>query len=177
MNHQDLLLLLEYNYWARDRILDAVTALLPEQYTRDLGNSFKSIRDTLAHTYSAEWVWYSRWQGVSPTAPLKFEDYPDVPALRTAWSELEREVRSFLNSLDDVGLEKEYDYRLMNGQPGRSIFSQMFQHVVNHGSYHRGQVTTMLRQLGVAPPKSTDLITFYRETTSEVVSDGKGTRK
>ena len=39
----------------------------------------------------------------------------------------------------------------------------MLQHVVNHGTYHRGQITTMLRQQGVAPPKSTDLITFYRE--------------
>ena len=46
------------SYWARDRVLDAVAVLTPEQYTRDLGNSFKSIRDTLVHSYSAEWVWY-----------------------------------------------------------------------------------------------------------------------
>jgi uncharacterized damage-inducible protein DinB len=39
----------------------------------------------------------------------------------------------------------------------------MLQHVVNHGTYHRGQITTMLRQLGAEPPKSTDLIAFYRE--------------
>ena len=44
-----------------------------------------------------------------------------------------------------------FDYRLMNGTPGKSAFWQMLQHVVNHGSYHRGQVTTMLRQLGAAP--------------------------
>jgi uncharacterized damage-inducible protein DinB len=40
---------------------------------------------------------------------------------------------------------------------------QMVQHVVNHGSYHRGQVTTMLRQLGSKPPKSLDMIAYYRE--------------
>jgi uncharacterized damage-inducible protein DinB len=163
MNHQDLHLLLEFNYWARDRILDAVAPLSADQYTRDLGNSFKSIRDTLAHTYSAEWVWYSRWQGTSPTAPLTFEDYPDVPALRAAWAILEGQIRAFVGAQNDATLTKVYDYRLMNGTPGRSIFWQMFQHVVNHGSYHRGQVTTMLRQMGVAPPKSTDMITFYRE--------------
>jgi uncharacterized damage-inducible protein DinB len=39
----------------------------------------------------------------------------------------------------------------------------MLQHVVNHGSYHRGQVTTLLRQLGAPAPKSVDLIAFYRE--------------
>jgi uncharacterized damage-inducible protein DinB len=39
----------------------------------------------------------------------------------------------------------------------------MVQHVVNHGSYHRGQVTTMMRQLGAKPAKYMDLIAFYRE--------------
>ena len=45
----------------------------------------------------------------------------------------------------------------------RSVFWEMLQHVVNHASYHRGQVTTMLRQLGAEPPPSQDLIAFYRE--------------
>jgi uncharacterized damage-inducible protein DinB len=54
-------------------------------------------------------------------------------------------------------------YQHMNGQPDSSIFWHMLQHVVNHGSYHRGQVTTMLRQIGASPPKSMDLIAFYRE--------------
>jgi len=47
---------------------------------------------------------------------------------------------------------------LLNGQAGASPFWQMLQHVVNHGSYDRGQITTMLRQLGAAPPKSMDLV-------------------
>jgi uncharacterized damage-inducible protein DinB len=55
---------------------------------------------------------------------------------------------------------------MTNGQPVSSPFWQMLQHVVNHGSYHRGQVTTMLRQIGAAPPKSEDMITFYRQRTA-----------
>jgi uncharacterized damage-inducible protein DinB len=39
----------------------------------------------------------------------------------------------------------------------------MIVHVVNHGSYHRGQVATMLRQLGATPAQSTDMIAFFRE--------------
>ena len=62
MNRADLQTLLDYHYWARDRLLDAIEPLTPEQYTRDLGNSFKSIRDTVAHVHAAEWAWYSRWQ-------------------------------------------------------------------------------------------------------------------
>jgi uncharacterized damage-inducible protein DinB len=53
------------------------------------------------------------------------------------------------------------EYRLMSGQPAASPLWQMLQHLINHGSYHRGQVTTMLRQLG-RPAIATDLIVFYR---------------
>ena len=60
-------------------------------------------------------------------------------------------------------IDRSFDYRSLAGKPGRSQFWQMVQHVVNHASYHRGQVTTMLRQLGAAPAQSLDLIAFYRE--------------
>ena len=144
-------------------MLAAVEPLTADQYLRDLGNSFRSIRDTVVHTYSAEWVWYTRWQGESPTAPIPFDKFPDLAGLWTAWRELEGSIRRFVDGLNDAALARVLDYRLMNGQPGRSAYWQMVQHVVNHGSYHRGQVTTMLRQLGAAPPKSTDLIAYYRE--------------
>ncbi|MFI5177489.1 MAG: DinB family protein [Vicinamibacterales bacterium] len=166
MDLADLRLLLDFNYWARDRLLTAASALTPEQYTRDLGSSFKSVRDTLVHMYSAEWVWYTRWQGSSPTTPLSVDGYPDVAALQTAWAGLEGKIRAYLDGVGEAGAARVMDYKLMNGQPGKAVFWQMFQHVVNHGSYHRGQVTTMLRQLGAAPAKSMDLITFYRERAS-----------
>jgi uncharacterized damage-inducible protein DinB len=163
VDHSDLRTLVDFNYWARDRMLAAVEPLSPDQYTRDLGNSFKSVRDTLVHMYSAEWVWYTRWQGTSPTAPIPFDAFADLPALSAAWRDLETQIQSFVDGLDAAAIGREFDYRLMNGQPGRSVFWQMLQHVVNHATYHRGQVVTMLRQLGLPPPKSTDLIAFYRE--------------
>jgi uncharacterized damage-inducible protein DinB len=48
--------LFAYNYWARDRQLEACAALTQEQFQRPLGNSFSSLRDTLAHLVGAEWV-------------------------------------------------------------------------------------------------------------------------
>ena len=51
---------------------------------------------------------------------------------------------------------------MLTGQPASSPFWQMLQHIVNHASYHRGQVTNMLRQLGAQPAKSLDMIAFYR---------------
>ncbi len=58
MNLADLNTWLDYHYWARDVILDAVAPLSAEQFTRPIESSFKSVRDTLAHTYGAEWLWY-----------------------------------------------------------------------------------------------------------------------
>lgn len=162
MNLQDLRTLLEYHYWARDRLLDALEPLDSEQFTRDLGSSFKSIRDTVAHTYAAEWAWHSRWQGQSPTALLPSDQFPDLASIRAAWSAHEAKVRVFLEELGESGITRVFDYKLLSGQPGSSPFWQMLQHVVNHASYHRGQVTTMLRQIGAAPPKSMDMIAFYR---------------
>jgi uncharacterized damage-inducible protein DinB len=165
VNLADLETLVDFNFWARDRLLDAAAKLAAEEYRRDLGSSFKSIRDTCVHIYSAEWVWYSRWEGRSPTQPLAFDDYPDVATLRAAWIDHEAKTRALVSAtgIGEAGVTRVIEYRLMNGQPGKSAFWQMLQHVVNHGTYHRGQVTTMMRQIGAAPPKSTDLIAFYRE--------------
>ncbi len=161
MDRKDLGTLLDYHYWARDRLLEAVEALSPDQFTRDLGSSFRSVRDTLAHLIGAEEAWFLRWKGQSPTALVPADRFSDLNSVRRKWQELEQQVRAFLGEIgEDVG--RVFDYRLLNGKPGASPFWQMLQHVVNHGSYHRGQVVTMLRQLGAGPPKPMDLIAFYR---------------
>jgi uncharacterized damage-inducible protein DinB len=163
MNLQDLRTLLDYHYWARDRVLDAAGALTAEQFSRDLGSSFGSVRDTLVHIYAAEWAWYSRWQGTSPTAMLPMNQFPDVASIRQPWTALEAKMRALLDSLGEPGVTRVFEYKLLSGQAGSSVFWQMLQHLVNHGSYHRGQATTLLRQLGAAPARSMDLIAFYRE--------------
>jgi uncharacterized damage-inducible protein DinB len=165
MNPDDLRKLLDYHYWARDRALDAVAPLASDQFIRDMGNSFGSIRDTLVHTYSAEWIWYSRWQGDSPTAMLSPSTFADVTSLRQAWMTHEQKMRAFFAPLDEAGIARVIAYKAMSGQATSSVLWQMLQHVVNHATYHRGQVTTMLRQLGASPPKSMDLITYYRENS------------
>jgi uncharacterized damage-inducible protein DinB len=169
MNLQELHALLDYHYWARDRLLDAVERVPLDAFTRPLGSSFSSIRDTLVHLYSADWIWCSRWEGESPAAMLSPESFADVAAIRSAWTAHERRVRSVVDKLGEDGIQRPLEYRMLTGQPQVQVFWQQCQHVVNHGSYHRGQVTTMLRQIGAAPPTSLDLIAFYRERASAVV--------
>jgi uncharacterized damage-inducible protein DinB len=163
MDVQDVRTLIDFHYWARDRMLNAVEPLSPEQFTRNMGNSFGSVRDTIAHIYGAEWIWLSRWRGESPAALPAPEIFPDVASARAAWREHEAKMRGFFGPLDQDALNRVIEFKSMAGSPMAGILCQMLQHVVNHASYHRGQVTTLLRQLGAAPPASTDLMTFYRE--------------
>jgi uncharacterized damage-inducible protein DinB len=99
---------------------------------------------------------------VSPTALLPADQFPDVTALQLAWTGHEAKMRSFVDGLGDDGVTRVFEYTLLSGQTGASPIWQMLQHVVNHASYHRGQVTTMLRQIGAAPPKPLDMIAYYR---------------
>ena len=160
-----LLLLLDYHYWARDRLFQAVGALTSEQYARPMGSSFASVRDTLNHTYFAEWVWHSRWQGESPSA-FPAAAPMDVEALRSLWVAREAMVRAFVSGQSDADIARPHAYTLFNGTASQSPLWQMVVHVVNHATYHRGQVTTLLRQLGAAPAKSMDMIAFFRERSA-----------
>ena len=162
MNHRHLTELLDYHYWAQARVFDAVAALTPDQFTRDLGNSFSSVRDTLAHMLFAERLWYARWQGEPLPAPSP-ESYPDLSSIRKASAEHETRMRAFLTRLGQEGINQRLAFHSrMDGKDHNSLFWHMFQHVINHGTYHRGQVTMMLRLLG-AKPVGTDLMMFYWE--------------
>lgn len=161
MNLSYLQTMLDYHYWARDIVLDAVTELPREKFLEPVESSFKSLRDTVAHMYAADLVWYKRWMGAS-TALIPYDQFPDATSIRTAWKDLETEVRQYVTNLGEAGVNRTYDYKLLSGAPDTAPFWQMLVHVVNHASYHRGQVTTLLRQLGASPPKQTDMIAFFR---------------
>jgi uncharacterized damage-inducible protein DinB len=163
MTYNDLCLLIDYHYWARDRVLDAVSKITSDQFVLPLGNSFSSVRDTLGHLCNAERIWIARWKGETLPQSLTFERLPDVEALRKEWAELEREMRGQLAQVRPDTVERTIMYQDLRGQDQADPLLQIVQHVVNHGTYHRGQITTMLRQLNATTPKSMDLIAFYRE--------------
>ena len=163
MTQAELLLLVDYHYWARDRMLDAVAALPQAEYVKACGNSFGSIRETVVHLYSAEWVWLERWHGRSPATALDLDLFPDVAAVRDAWHALEARLRAYVAGLDGVRVDERVTCRNLKGVEAESSRWTMVQHVVNHASYHRGQVTTMVRQAGGAAPASQDLIAYYRD--------------
>ncbi len=162
MNKQDFQYLYDYNRWANRRILETVSKLSAEQFTRDLHSSHSSVRDTLTHVLAAEWIWLERWKGTSPGALLNPAEFGTFSTLESKWVEVERDYVEFLDGLSDESLGKVISYRNTKGEDWAYPLVQMMQHVVNHSTYHRGQVTTLMRQLG-AEVRSVDLLIFMDE--------------
>jgi len=161
----DIRTLYKYNDWANQRILSACRPVDSSAFTRNLGNSFGSLRDTLVHISWAEWIWLERWQGRSPKQAASFNDFPNVDAIDKRWAQIERDRKSFLEGLEDDMLGRRIAYQNLAGQTWEYSLGQMMQHVVNHSSYHRGQIVTMLRQVG-AKSVSTDYLLYFDELSA-----------
>ena len=151
-----------YNAWANHKSLGAVTALSTKQFVEPLVSSFSSVRETLTHICDAEWVWLERFLGNSPTAFPAKDRFADVAALRAYWSEQDARLQEFVNGLTADDLEREFSYTTFSYGPAQNPLWQSLKHLANHGTYHRGQIATMVRQLG-AKPLGTDMMLFYRE--------------
>ncbi len=162
MTLQEAKTLHAYNAWASNRIFNAVEKLSPEQYKQDLKSSHGGIHGTLVHMVGAEKVWVERFIG-STLQFLKADEIADAAALYTIWEKAGYETAKWLSTMNDKRLNDSFEMKTLKGEVFRHVFWQAFQHVINHSSYHRGQIITMLRQLG-AEAVSTDLIVFYRET-------------
>lgn len=160
--------LFDFNWWARDRQLEACRALTAEQFLRPLGSSFSSLRDTLAHLVMAEWVWLEAWRGHSPTPAERDEfaaaTFPTLAVVEERWRGVERGVREYLRGLDEPALARTLTYQNRKGETWSYPLWRTLLHVLNHQSYHRGQVTTLLRQLGATAPPIDYLVAHDQHT-------------
>jgi len=171
MTKDDIQLLYEYDRWANNKVLQAVSALRPEQFTRDLGGSFRSVRDTLVHIIGGEWGWLTYWKASSHSAAFLADlwdrhdalfhpdAFPDVAAVRLKWEEVEKEQTEFVYSLTEEALRKVLPIRAT-----QLSLAHLMQHLANHSTYHRGQVALLMRQLR-AEPSATDFHLFLVEAS------------
>jgi uncharacterized damage-inducible protein DinB len=169
MTKDDVELLYEYDRWANNRVLQTCSALTREQFTRDLGGSFPSIRDTLVHIFAGEWGWLQYWK--EPAADTTFmanmvarrkilfdpSAFPDLASVQRKWAEVETEQIEFLQLLTDERLE-----RMLPVRATQMKLIHLMQHLANHSTYHRGQISLMMRQLD-AVPEATDFHVFVME--------------
>jgi len=153
---------LRYHRWATSQVLQQTTPLPSEELVKDLKGSFHSIYDTLVHLFQADSIWLDRLEG-RPTGVLADYEAPGCTfELSEAWMKVLDKMVGWGDELTEADWSREMSYKTLAGVPYNTPIWQMVLHVVNHGTHHRGQIISMLRQLG-SKPKGLDLMHFYRE--------------
>src|SRR5438094_525423 len=155
-----------YGDWSSDVCSSDLVPWRPplptESYFRDLKSSHGGLHGTLCHIVWAEQLWLNRWLGKANPPVLQGRDLTTLAAARTRWEAIEAERAAFLAGLGERRLEETLTVSPSTGGEYVHSFREMFRHAIDHSSYHRGQLVTLLRQVGATPP-GTGLIVFYRE--------------
>jgi uncharacterized damage-inducible protein DinB len=151
-----------YNLWANTRLTELILTLSEEQQQRVVTSSFDGIYKTVLHTWGAENMWWQRMKlvenVVNPT-----EGYQGTAAeLVKAWLQQSAQWSEWVHNATEAALQHEFTYYNLKGERFKSPVFQVVQHLFNHGTYHRGQLVTMLRQLGVEKIPATDFIVWTR---------------
>lgn len=145
---EDLANLFAYGRWATAKTLESSAVLDAEEFGKSIGGSFGSVQGTLAHLYGADWVWLERFHGRSPSSLPGAESLTTVSTIRERWEPVHRGLREFVESLSPGRMTEMVSYVNFAGQGWKYPIGEALVHVANHGTYHRGQVATLLRQLG-----------------------------
>ena len=163
MNLTEIRELFRYNSWAHRRMFDIVAQVPHNLYMQSAGTSHGSLHGTVTHTIGAEGLWLLRWNGHSPTALPSPADFPDFAAVRSRWEETDRDLQAFCIALaTEESLGRVIRYTDLKGNQHSEQLHRLMKHLVNHSSYHRGQIAMFLRQYGCIPA-STDLLIYFRE--------------
>lgn len=145
--------LYEYTAWANQRYLQAAEALTPEQLHQQQGHSWGSIFGVLVHTLSADWIWLSRWKGVSPEAMLQESAYPSLAHLRRHWEHVQAERAAFLAEQSEESLLRPLTYANTRGAVFTLPLWQLIAHAANHATHHRGELAAMFALLDAPHPE------------------------
>ncbi|MBK8900326.1 MAG: DinB family protein [Anaerolineaceae bacterium] len=162
MHTNDLIVLFDYNYWARDKILAAASQLNPAQLTEAAMPSYSSMLGVLTHLLNAENLWRIRCQQRESPSSVKFVDpLPTLSALEEQWQAEERLMRAYLHTLDEEQLQERIQYKGTGGGEFENLLWQILVQLVNHGTSHRGELAWRLTELGRSPG-DLDFIIYLR---------------
>lgn len=156
--------LFAYNEWATTRLLGASLELPNDALGMELhGAAFGSLRGILMHTLGADWAWLERLHGRSPSTRFSAPDDETVAQIAERWRVVTHGYHAYLDALTDEQLGAPLAYVNFAGESMRYPLGDVLTHVVNHATYHRGQIAMALRQLGATAVPSTDYVLFLGE--------------
>jgi len=161
--------MIDYSRWADERLITAASGLTDDQYCRRLGGGFGSIQAVIAHLAGAANAWRVRFGGGRVTTLLNVEQLPTVDSARRELMEAYEVIaREAARSQEELG--ELFEYRNIQGINVRVPRWVVLRHFVNHATYHRGQLASMLRMLDKTPP-ATDFVVWVLERQAAATRD------
>lgn len=158
--------LYEYSFWANHRYFAVAEGLSDEQLHRMQGQSWGNVQAVLVHMLSSEWVWLQRWHGVSPKGHLDQADFPTLASVRERWSKQEAELRAYISSQTEGGLQSMITYSNFSGETFTVPLWQMLMHLANHETHHRGELAAMFALMDVPHPEE-EVIQYFLNLTGQ----------
>ncbi len=152
----------DYNIWANKILFDRIGKLSEEQLQKEIASSFPSVYKTIVHMWQAEDIWWQRLKLVENIAALSETFKGDFNELTTGLAKQSTLWKQWVDNANDYQLTHVFAY-VRNKEQYKMKVNDMLLHLFNHATFHRGQLVTLLRQLGeVDKIPSTDFSTYCR---------------
>ena len=154
---------LQFNAWANGKIVEILANVDEKFFDQEVKSSFPTIRKTVLHVWDAEIIWLTRLQGGDASIWPSSNFTGGKTELLEGFSNSSKKLVEFISGKDRAFLDSTISYKNLKGLEFTSITEEILFHVVNHGSFHRGQLITMLRELGFDKFPAEDLIAYLRQ--------------
>ncbi len=185
MQQDNFAMLAAYNAWMNDKLLGCAARLDQETLNRDCGAFFKSVLGTFNHLLVADILWLKRIaahpagmptldpvQALPMPAALDSIIHPDLASFESARQDMDRVIVAFVDALSPELLRSRLDFLDTKGNPHNNRLDYLLQHLFNHQTHHRGQLTTLFSQLGI-DVGVTDLLMMIRERDLDAGGDAQ----
>lgn len=162
----------DYHVWANEKFFGHLKELREDIYQNEVDSVFPSISDVFAHMYLVDNLWLGAMSGkafdeIRKSIGRWTEETKDknVQEMESMFANLSREYRAFLEGREDLDKETVIEHPQFGSL--KAPLSELVRHVVNHGTYHRGNITAMLRQLGQKGASTDYIFYLYEKSTAE----------
>ena len=162
MNKSYFIELAQYNIWANNIVISWLQQISEQQWKQPVVSSFNSIAETATHIAGAEKIWLDRWQLNSKSTFLTIESIGSKEEFIEIWKTASANILHFFEQINENDFATSFSFKRLNGEENTLQYAKTFTHVLNHSTYHRGQLVTMLRQVGFINVSSTDAMNFYK---------------
>ncbi|MCG3193915.1 MAG: hypothetical protein DIJKHBIC_03169 [Thermoanaerobaculia bacterium] len=153
----EIISLYAYNRWANERVLNALRPLSEDDYTKEMGGGWPSLRATLVHLAGASEAWAVRFSRQDATRLPTVAELPTFASAEALLRDSQDRLEAAVARFTPEELSAPFTWKNLKLEEKSAPLWVVVRHVVNHGSYHRGQISSMLRRLG-GQPLQTDMV-------------------